>query len=408
MRIRSPYLILAVLSGLNLVNYLDRYIVAAVGPKLAEELGLSDSQFGFVVTAFMIGYFATSPVFGALGDRLPRRGLMALGVVVWSLATAASGLMQSFAAIIAARVVVGVGEASYATLAPTIIDDLAAPEKKNRWLAIFYVAIPVGSALGYLAGGQLEHSFGWRSAFFIAGGPGLALALLAFAIEEPARAVRAKQSSAEGFGATAQGLFRIPLYRDTVIGYTAQTFALGGFAAWAPKYLYRVLGLDLKTADYWFGLILVVAGLFATFVGGQLGDRWPGQERARANLRVCALSTAVSVPFAVLCLLASSPIGFFAAIAAAEFAIFLSTSPINAVILASVPTELRASAMAASIFAIHLLGDMISPPLIGTISDASTLRAAMAVLPIALAVATLVWWRQSAQPFAAKGSQAAG
>jgi MFS transporter, Spinster family, sphingosine-1-phosphate transporter len=406
MRIRNPHAILAVLSGLNLVNYLDRYIVAAVGPKLAEELGLSDSKFGFVVTAFMIGYFATSPIFGALGDRFPRRGLIALGVAVWSLATVGSGLTETFAAMIASRVVVGVGEASYATLAPTIIDDLAEPAKKNRWLAIFYVAIPVGSALGYLVGGELEHAFGWRSAFFIAGGPGLVLALLALAIEEPKRNLGAQDGRAPAsFGATAAQLFRIPLYRDTVIGYTAQTFALGGFAAWAPKYLYRVIGLDLKTADYWFGLILVVTGLLATFVGGQLGDRWPGADRARANLRVCAISTAISVPFAALCLLSSSAFGFFAAIAAAEFAIFLSTSPINAVILGSVPSELRASAMAASIFAIHLLGDMISPPLIGVISDTSSLRKGMIVLPVALAAATLVWWRQSGQAAAVKSVQ---
>jgi MFS family permease len=396
MRIRNPYLILAILTGLNFVNYLDRYIVAAVGPKLAEELGLSDAKFGFVITAFMIGYFATSPLFGTLGDRLPRRGLIALGVAVWSLATAASGLTSTFASMIAARMIVGVGEASYATLAPTIIDDLAPPTRKNRWLAVFFVAIPVGSALGYLLGGQLEHAFGWRSAFFIAGGPGLALALLALAIEEPKRTMRPRQKVG-GFVETAGSLFRIPLYRDTVIGYTAQTFALGGFAAWAPKYLYRTLGLDLQTADYWFGLFLVVAGLSATFVGGQLGDRWPGKDRARANLRVCAISTAVSVPCAALCLMTSSPVGFFAAIAAAEFAIFLSTSPVNVAILASVPGELRASAMAASIFAIHLLGDMISPPLIGTASDASSLRSAMAVIPVALAVATLVWWRQSGQ-----------
>jgi MFS family permease len=313
------------------------------------------------------------------------------------LATAASGLTATFASMIAARVIVGVGEASYATLAPTIIDDLAPPARKNRWLAVFYVAIPVGSALGYLVGGQLEHAFGWRSAFFIAGGPGLVLALLALAIEEPKRAIAPRAKVAGVFAETAARLFRIPLYRDTVIGYTAQTFALGGFAAWAPKYLYRTLGLDLHTADYWFGLILVVAGLLATFVGGQLADRWPGEDRARANLRVCAISTAVSVPCAALCLMTSSPVGFFAAIAAAEFAIFLSTSPINVVILGSVPSELRASAMAASIFAIHLLGDMISPPLIGTISDASSLRGAMAVIPVALAAATLVWWRQSTQ-----------
>jgi MFS family permease len=309
--------------------------------------------------------------------------------------------------MIAARVVVGIGEASYATLAPTIIDDLAAPEKKNRWLAVFYVAIPVGSALGYLIGGMLEHAFGWRSAFFIAGGPGLVLALLALLIDEPNRTVpssdgragneRSAGKTTTNALVTGARLMRLPLYRDAVIGYTAQTFAVGGFAAWAPKYLYRNLGLDLPTADYWFGLVLVVAGLFATFVGGQLADRFPGADRPRASLRVCAITTGLSVPLAALCLVASSPVGFFLAIAAAEFAIFLSTSPINAVILQSVPTELRASAMAASIFAIHLLGDMISPPMIGGISDASSLRAAMIVLPIALAIATLVWWRQSGQ-----------
>jgi MFS family permease len=395
MRIKSPYVILALLSGLNLVNYLDRSLISAVGPKLEEDLGLSDFQFGLVIQAFMIGYFLTSPIFGALGDRFRRRELIALGVATWSLATAGSGLMKTFAAMIAARLVVGVGEASYATLAPTIIDDLAAPSAKNRWLAVFYVAIPVGSALGYVLGGQLEHAYGWRSAFFIAGGPGLLLALFALFIDEPARATRPPPTRAD------RGVWRkllgIDVYRDAVIGYAAQTFALGGFAAWAPKYLYRELHMELKEADYWFGLILVVTGLLATFVGAQLGDRYPGADRARANLRVCAISLLVSVPFSILCLLAGSPVGFFLAIAAAEFAIFLSTSPINVVILQGVPVELRASAMALSIFAIHLFGDLISPPLIGKISDASSLRTAMLVNPVALLVGTIAWWRGSAK-----------
>lgn len=399
MRIKNRYVILAVLSGLNLVNYLDRFLIAAVGPKLAEDLGLSDFKFGLVLNAFMVGYFLTSPFFGALGDRFRRRGLIALGVAVWSLATAASGLMHTFGTMVAARFVVGIGEASYATLAPTIIDDLAPPATKNRWLAVFYVAIPVGSALGYLLGGQLEHAFGWRSAFFLAGAPGLVLALLALAIDEPPRAIRpASETAGIGLREASRSLYGIKLYRNAVIGYTAQTFALGGIAAWAPKYLYQHLHLDLQTADYWFGLILVVTGLLATFVGGQLGDRWPGRDRARANLRLCAVSALASVPFSIVCLLAGSPVGFFVGIGAAEFALFLSTSPINVVILQSVPAELRASAMAASIFVIHLLGDLISPPLIGAISDAWNLRAAMFVLPVALCVATFVWWRESQQP----------
>jgi MFS family permease len=396
MRIKNPYVILALLSGLNLVNYLDRFLISAVGPKLQEDLGLSDFKFGLIVQAFMWGYFLTSPLFGALGDRFRRRGLITLGVVIWSLATAGSGLMQTFGAMFLARVVVGVGEASYATLAPTIIDDLAGPSAKNRWLAVFYVAIPVGSALGYVLGGQLEHSYGWRSAFFIAGGPGLLLALLVLFINEPERIVREKASGEKANGAWLE-LVRIPVYRDAVIGYAAQTFALGGFAAWAPKYLYRELQMDLKTADYWFGLILVVTGLLATFVGAQLGDRFPGEDRARANLRFCAISLLASVPFSIACLLAKTPIGFFGSIAVAEFAIFLSTSPINVVILQGVPETLRASAMALSIFAIHLFGDLVSPPLIGKISDSSSLQNAMFVLPVALGLGTIAWWRGSAK-----------
>jgi MFS family permease len=155
MRIKNPYFILALLSGLNLVNYLDRSIASAVGPSLQKDLDLNDVEFGVVIQAFMLGYFLTSPFFGSLGDRFRRRGLIALGVAVWSLATVASGLTRTFAAMVGARVIVGVGEASYATLAPTIIDDLAKPASKNRWLAVFYVAIPVGSALGYVLGGQL-------------------------------------------------------------------------------------------------------------------------------------------------------------------------------------------------------------------------------------------------------------
>jgi len=399
MKIKNPRIVLALLSALNLVNYLDRILVAAVGPKVQEDLGLTGFQFGIVVNSFMVGYFLTSPIFGALGDRFRRRELIALGVAVWSIATAASGMMRTFLALVGMRVIVGVGEASYATLAPTIIDDLAPPSTKNRWLSVFYVAIPVGSALGFLLGGYLEHLYGWRSVFFIAGGPGIALALLVLALEEPTRIVRSKDTARAGDSTwvTWRNLFSIPLYRNAVIGYTAQTFALGGFAAWAPTYLYRHLHMELKTADFWFGLVLVVTGLIATFVGGQLGDRWPGENRARANLRVCAVTTLISVPFAAGCFLAGSPLGFFAGLAVAEFAIFMATSPINVVILQGVPVELRASAMALSIFAIHLLGDLISPPLIGAISDGWSLQGAMIVLPIALAVAAWAWWSGSAE-----------
>lgn len=387
--IRRPHLVLALLTGINFVNYLDRYIIAAVGPKLQRDLELSDFQFGLVVNAFMIGYFATSPLFGVIGDRRPRKGLISAGVVVFSLATAASGMMRSFASMLGARLAVGVGEASYGTLAPTIIDDLAPPSRKSRWLAVFYVAIPVGSALGYLLGGRIEHAYGWRSAFYVAGLPGILLALLVLLITEPSRRDNPEPRPAR---ADYRRLASIPLYRSTVIGYTAYTFALGGFAAWAPKYLYQHLGMELHEADFWFGAVLVVAGLVATAAGGWLGDRWPGPDRVRANLQLCAVASLAAIPFAASCLLATTPVGFFVSIFATELLLFLATAPINLAILQSVPEGLRASAMAASIFVIHLLGDFISPPLIGAISDASSLRTGMSILPVAIAASAIAWW----------------
>ena len=393
MQITRPYFVLALLTGINFVNYLDRYVIAAVGPKVQEELALSDFQFGLIVNAFMIGYFATSPFFGALGDRRPRKGLISLGIVVFSLATAASGLARSFLSMLGARFAVGVGEASYGTLAPTIIDDLAPPSRKSRWLAVFYVAIPVGSALGFLLGGAIESRWGWRSAFFVAGLPGLLLALAFLLTKEPPRRERPVTRPAL---TDFRRLASIPLYRSAVVGYTAYTFALGGFAAWAPKYLYQHLGMDLAKADFLFGAVLCVAGLLATAIGGWLGDRWPGADRARANLQLCALASFVAVPCAVACFLANTPTIFFLAIFAAELCLFLATAPINVAILHSVPEGLRASAMAASIFVIHLLGDFISPPLIGAISDATTLRTGMWVLPVAIGVGAIAWWLGSA------------
>lgn len=393
MRITRPYPILLLLTGINFVNYLDRYVIAAVGPKVQQDLGLSDFQFGLVVNAFMIGYFATSPLFGALGDRRPRKGLISAGIAIFSLATAASGLTRSFFSMLGARFAVGVGEASYGTLAPTIIDDLAPKAQKSRWLAVFYVAIPVGSALGYLLGGAIEHAYGWRSAFFIAGLPGILLALAVLLTKEPERREKPAPRAAM---ADYRRLAKIPLYRSAVIGYTAYTFALGGFAAWAPKYLYSQLGMELRSADFWFGAVLVVAGLIATAAGGWLGDRWPGPDRVRANLRLCAVSSVVAVPFAAACLLATTPTTFFISIFATELCLFLATAPINLALLQSVPEGLRATAMAASIFVIHLLGDFISPPMIGAISDASSLRAGMWILPVAIAIGAAAWWLGSA------------
>jgi MFS family permease len=291
--------------------------------------------------------------------------------------------------MVAARIIVGVGEASYATLAPTIIDDLAPPARKNKWLSVFYVAIPVGAALG------VEARHGWRVAFYVVGAPGLVLALACLLIREPERRRAPRERTpARVYWDLAQR----PVYRASVIGYTAYTFALGGFSIFAPTYLEERFGMKLEAANQGFGAIILGTGLVATFVGGWLGDRWRGPDRPRANLALCGLSCAVACVLSAVALLAPTKTGFFLAMTGTQFALFLATSPINVVILGAVPEELRASAMAASIFTIHLLGDLISPPIVGYLERFMPLASAMLILPAALAIGAIVWIRGSKHP----------
>jgi MFS transporter, Spinster family, sphingosine-1-phosphate transporter len=434
--IRRPGVVLALLTGLNLLNYIDRFVLSAVLPPIQRELGLSNGVAGLLATAFLLGYFVTSPAFGALADRGKRTGLIAFGIVVWSLATMASGMATGTVSLVLARVAVGVGEASYATIAPTIIDDLAPAEKKSTWLAIFYAAIPVGSALGFVIGGLVEKQWGWRTAFFVAGGPGLALAALCMFMVDPPRGEVAKKGP---ILETVRPLLRIPLYIRSVLGYAAFTFAVGGFGYWGPTYLVRRFGdagLSLASANLGMGLVTVLGGALGTAIGGVMGDRAvrpapadgdptpyrsapasptppvdPAAEardterRVSMLLRVCALGSAIGAPLSFLAFFAWSPLTFFVAFFLAEVAIFLSTSPVNAAILASVPPQIRASAMAVSIFGVHLLGDLWSPPGVGVLADLTSLSLAMLILPFAVLLSAVIWFRPAEPRSALAGAK---
>jgi predicted MFS family arabinose efflux permease len=259
--------------------------------------------------------------------------------------------------------------------------------------------MPFGAALGYIVGGAVEERLGWRSAFFVAGGPGILLALLCLLIREPARVLATEKIDLRRSAAL---LWRVLLYRRGVIGYCAQTFAIGGFAYWAPKFLVLRFAIPLKEADFKFGAVTLVAGLIGTVVGGLWSDRWlrrmkpndPDDHTATTiNLRVCAIASAAAAPLSALCFLAPSADAFFVLAFACELFLFLSTSPINAVILRSVPNAMRASAMALSIFAIHALGDLWSPPLLGLLLDFLPAVVAMMCLPVAIALSAYAWWR---------------
>ena len=436
--IRDPRVVLALFTALNLLNYLDRTVLSAVLAPVQGDLHLSNFVAGWLPTIFLIGYFVTSPVFGALGDRAPAGGrtkLIALGIAVWSAATVASGLAQGTGSLIAARAFVGVGEASYATLAPTLIDDFAPASQKSRWMSIFFAATPIGSALGYLVGGAVESAHGWRAAFFVAGGPGLAIALLCLLIVEPARPVVAATPAPDAPPAdgsvpyrdgsatagpqpvnmldSARALLKVPLYRGTVLGYSAYTFALGGFAYWAPVYLHRQYGIGAGRASVVFGLVTVAAGSLGTIAGGLLADRAararvrraeeakgaPLDPRevddavARGNVSIPALGAALGAPLSAIAIAAGTAPGFFRAVFPAEIALFLLSGPINVALLRSAPPALRASAMALCIFAIHALGDLWSPPLIGLAADYAPMQVAMFAAPAIFGLAAFVWFR---------------
>lgn len=391
--IRRPGTILVLLTGLNLLNYIDRLVLSAVLPKIQADLDLSNFEGGLLATIFLVSYMVTAPAFGSLGDRTTRKGLIALGVLVWSLATIASGFATNALSLFVARAFVGIGEASYATLAPTIIDDVTPPERKGRALGIFYLATPIGAALGYLIGGFVEKHWGWQAAFYVAGVPGIVLALACLAIQEPARKMRTEKADILRDIGT---LIRLPNYRRAVLGYCAYTAAIGAFSYWAPKFLFTRYGLDLAAANFRFGLITVVAGGLSTLLGGTWADRTRRRTKGDANvvrglLKICAIGSFVGAPLSVLAFLSPQPGIFFVVVFFCILALFVSTSPINAVILGSVPQELRASAMALSIFAIHVLGDLWSPPLVGFLADHLPIQLAMMTLPVAIAVSAWIW-----------------
>ncbi len=293
----SPTSSLVILTGLNLFNYMDRYVLNAVRTPMAADFGLGYGDSGRLFTAFMLGYFVTSPFFGYLGDRYSRKVLIALGIFVWSIGTMLTGLAQSFVILLCFRALVGVGEASYATLSPGLISDNWGADRRNMALTIFYVAIPVGSAVGYMLGGEIASHWGWRYAFYWAGAPGLLLALILLPFREPERGEADGAVASTPKKASLGDVARLFVNRDynlVVWGYVAYTFALGAFAFWGPTFLQKVHGLSLDRADNFFGAVLVVAGLAGSLIGG-LSPR--GGSDAHRQDTLCFSPSRCCVPF---------------------------------------------------------------------------------------------------------------
>jgi MFS family permease len=383
---------LLLLTGVNLLNYLDRFVVSALVESLRAEFSLSDLRLGVLMTAFIVVYTVASPLFGALGDRGRRPVLLAIGVGIWSVATFFSGLAAGFASLLVARAAVGIGEAAYGTISPALIADHFDRARRGRAFAIFFAAIPVGAALGFIVGGLLNRSFGWRAAFMAVGLPGILLALLVLRQPDPPRG-RFDGAPATGPRPLLQSWRALAANRPyvlAVLGYAAYTFAVGALAFWMPAFLERTRGVPRAEAAIQFGAVVVVTGIVGTIAGGWLADALR-QRVARADLWVCGLSALLSAPFALIALTARSPALYFTSLVAAQLFLFASTGPINDVIVAVVPPSERATASAVAIFVMHALGDVPSPPLVGALSDRSSLASAILIVPVAILAAGLTW-----------------
>ncbi len=445
-RISPAVATLTLLIALNLLNYIDRYILPGEVSLIQREFHSTDQQMGALTTALFIFYMIAAPLSGWLGDRLNRKQLLACGTVLcvlailalhgswmlfflvlaisaslsvayvwakpaaarlpdrtsrkaliifgailWSLATLVTVWVHDYWTFFIRQALVGIGEATFGIFAPAILADFYPERERNRILSIFYVAIPVGAALGYLAGGQMGSLWGWRAPFFVCAIPGLLIAVLyGFWGHEPERG--ANDNMKETVNTTTfKGLFGNHAFLSATFGLATLTFAMGGISAWVPTFLSRSAGLSVAKASMVVGAITVIDGILGTLVGGWVAQRWLRTDH-RALYLLSFWSVALSLPFGIL-LFFGPPAFAVPALLVAEFFLFLNTGPLNAAIVNSVSAPVRATAIGVNFFVIHCFGDTFSPQIIGAISDHSNLGIGLGSTLIFMVVSCVILWK---------------
>ncbi len=380
---------LLLLLAINLFNYIDRQVLAAVETKIEETFfpaeeyprdtpamrAMIEGALGSLNLAFMVSYMLAAPLFGFLADRMARWFLVGVGVLLWTVASGASGLAGSFTILFLTRCFVGIGEAAYGPVAPTVIADFYPVRKRGSKLAWFYVAIPVGSACGYILGGQvsalasdLGQADPWRWAFYLVVPPGILLGLWCFLMKDPPRGqadavAKTKKASLQDYLA----ILKTPSYLLNTLGMTAMTFAMGGMAFWMPRYVFkqRQWG-SLDQVNLIFGAIVVVSGLGATLLGGWAGDklrdRFPG-----SYFLVSGCAMLLGFPLVLLVLWVPFPLAWVF-VFLASFCLFFNTGPTNTILANVTHPSIRASAFALNILIIHALGDAVSPMILGWVN----------------------------------------
>ena len=379
---------LALLIALNLLNYIDRYILPGEVTLIQREFHWSDQQMGWLTTALFAVYMIVAPLTGWLGDHFRRKPLIIDGAVLWSLATLGTAWVHDYWSMFLRHALVGVGEATFGIFAPAVIADFYPERDRNRILSIFYLAIPVGAALGYLAGGDLGSLWGWRAPFFICAIPGLAVAALyGWMGSEPVRGGN-DHVKATTDRATVRGLFSNGAFLTATLGLAALTFAMGGISNWMPTFLNRFAGLSVSSAGTMVGAITVVDGIAGTLVGGWIAQRWL-RTNDRALYLLSFWSVALTLPCGIVVFFGPHT-WIIPALFVTEFFLFLNTGPLNAAIVNSVSAPVRATAISINLFCIHAFGDTFSPTIIGAISDRSNLRLGLGLTLVFLVISAVI------------------
>lgn len=381
---------LSLLIALNLLNYIDRYILPGAQPLIQKEFGWSDQQMGALTTAMFVVYMLVAPLTGWLGDRFSRKPLIVGGAVLWSLATLATLWVHDYWSLYLRHALVGIGEASFGIFAPAVLADFYPERDRNRILSIFYLAIPLGAALGYLAGGQLGSMWGWRAPFLVCAIPGLVVAALYGWIGREPQRGSSDHVETTAKRATVAGLFRNPAFLTATFGLAMLTFAMGGISNWVPTFLHRFAGLSIAMSSQTVGAITVIDGIAGTVVGGWVAQRWL-RTNHRALYLVSFWSVALTLPFGILLFFGPSR-WTIPSLFAAEFFLFLNTGPLNAAIVNSVSAPVRATAVSFNLFCIHFFGDTFSPQIIGAISDRSNLRIGLGATLVSLIISCTILW----------------
>ncbi len=296
-RAQSVWFALIVLFAINTMNFFDRQIIGAVGEPIRKEFGLDDASLGLLGTAFTLLYAFVGLPLGVLADKIGRKGILSLGVFVWSLFTAGSGLAQSFWQIFALRLGVGVGEASCAPAATSLIGDLFPASWRAKALAIFMLGLPVGVALSFAVSGTVAKQYGWRAAFFVAGIPGILCAIAVLFVREPKRG--ASETHAIGGrkreGSPYLNILKSPTMRWIIISGAVHNFNMYAIGAFITPFLMRYHGLDIQQANFVSMIVYGVMGAPGLLIGGFIGDAVM-KRRTNGRMLLGAGAILLSVP----------------------------------------------------------------------------------------------------------------